>query len=187
MSSKKFLSNQNDSNRNRKIIIGIIVILVIAAIVVGLYFLIKNAIKKKMVDVVTNAGNIVIDVVNELNKPIDKPMKNLDFIIRGVKGDELFSISALDEAENITILLDETVASIENTPIYIPTVPSGTKTIIFRFLNDQSGRDIVLEEFKLNGVDIRPLLIGRENNLPSVINGRFLWGGDYLFDVSHII
>lgn len=198
MSSKKYLTtsakkngttlNKNPNpNPNRKLIIAIIVLLVVATCV-GMYFVIKSAIKKKLEDVVLDAGNIVIDVVNDLTKPIDNPLKKLDLTIRGVKGDELFSVFALDATgNNKTILLENTVANIPISLYSIPTVPFDTKTILFSYLNDQTGRDLVLEEFKLNGIDIRPLLIERPDNLVSVMNGRFLWGGDYKFDVSNII
>lgn len=198
MSSKKYLTtsakkngttlNKNPiPNPNRKLIIAIIVLLVVATCV-GMYFVIKSAIKKKLEDVVLDAGNIVIDVVNDLTKPIDNPLKKLDLTIRGVKGDELFSVFALDATgNNKTILLENIVANIPISLYSIPTVPFDTKTILFSYLNDQTGRDLVLEEFKLNGIDIRPLLIERPDNLVSVMNGRFLWGGDYKFDVSNII
>lgn len=197
MSSKKYSSasaNQNATTQSnatqipyRKIIIAMIIILV----VVGLYYLIKSIIKKKIVEVVTNAGNIVVDTINELAKPIEnpieKPMKKLDLKIRGVKGDELFSVSALDSTGNRMILLDTTIANVSIVEYSLPYVPFETKTIVFSYSNDLSGRDIVLEELKLNGTDIRPLLIERPDNLASVMNGRLLWGGDYKFDVSNLI
>lgn len=197
MSSKKYSSasaNRNATTQSnatqipyRKIIIAMIIILV----VVGLYYLIKSIIKKKIVEVVTNAGNIVVDTINELAKPIEnpieKPMKKLDLKIRGVKGDELFSVSALDSTGNRMILLDTTIANVSIVEYSLPYVPFETKTIVFSYSNDLSGRDIVLEELKLNGTDIRPLLIERPDNLASVMNGRLLWGGDYKFDVSNLI
>lgn len=197
MSSKKYSSasaNQNATTQSnatqipyRKIIIAMIIILV----VVGLYYLIKSIIKKKIVEVVTNAGNIVVDTINELAKPIEnpieKPMKKLDLKIRGVKGDELFSVSALDSTGNRMILLATTIANVSIVEYSLPYVPFETKTIVFSYSNDLSGRDIVLEELKLNGTDIRPLLIERPDNLASVMNGRLLWGGDYKFDVSNLI
>lgn len=197
MSSKKYSSasaNRNATTQSnatqipyRKIIIATIIILV----VVGLYYLIKSIIKKKIVEVVTNAGNIVVDTINELAKPIEnpieKPMKKLDLKIRGVKGDELFSVSALDSTGNIMILLDTTIANVSIVEYSLPYVPFETKTIVFSYSNDLSGRDIVLEELKLNGTDIRPLLIERPDKLASVMNGRLLWGGDYKFDVSNLI
>lgn len=197
MSSKKYSSasaNRNATTQSnatqipyRKIIIAMIIILV----VVGLYYLIKSIIKKKIVEVVTNAGNIVVDTINELAKPIEnpieKPMKKLDLKIRGVKGDELFSVSALDSTGNRMILLATTIANVSIVEYSLPYVPFETKTIVFSYSNDLSGRDIVLEELKLNGTDIRPLLIERPDNLASVMNGRLLWGGDYKFDVSNLI
>lgn len=197
MSSKKYSSasaNQNATTQSnatqipyRKIIIAMIIILV----VVGLYYLIKSIIKKKIVEVVTNAGNIIVDTVNELAKPIEnpieKPMKKLDLKIRGVKGDELFSVSALDSTGNRMILLATTIANVSIVEYSLPYVPFETKTIVFSYSNDLSGRDLVLEELKLNGTDIRPLLIERPDNLASVMNGRLLWGGDYKFDVSNLL
>lgn len=197
MSSKKYSSasaNRNATTQSnatqipyRKIIIAMIIILV----VVGLYYLIKSIIKKKIVEVVTNAGNIVVDTINELAKPIEnpieKPMKKLDLKISGIKGDELFSVSALDSTGNRMILLATTIANVSIVEYSLPYVPFETKTIVFSYSNDLSGRDIVLEELKLNGTDIRPLLIERPDNLASVMNGRLLWGGDYKFDVSNLI
>lgn len=197
MSSKKYSSasaNRNATTQSnatqipyRKFIIAMIIILV----VVGLYYLIKSIIKKKIVEVVTNAGNIVVDTINELAKPIEnpieKPMKKLDLKIRGIKGDELFSVSALDSTGNRMILLATTIANVSIVEYSLPYVPFETKTIVFSYSNDLSGRDIVLEELKLNGTDIRPLLIERPDNLASVMNGRLLWGGDYKFDVSNLI
>lgn len=197
MSSKKYSSasaNRNATTQSnatqipyRKFIIAMIIFLVF----VGLYYLIKSIIKKKIVEVVTNAGNIVVDTINELAKPIEnpieKPMKKLDLKIRGVKGDELFSVSALDSTGNRMILLATTIANVSIVEYSLPYVPFETKTIVFSYSNDLSGRDIVLEELKLNGTDIRPLLIERPDNLASVMNGRLLWGGDYKFDVSNLI
>lgn len=197
MSSKKYSStsaNRNATTQSnatqipyRKFIIAMIIILVF----VGSYYLIKSIIKKKIIEVVTNAGNIIVDTVNELAKPIEnpieKPMKKLDLKIRGVKGDELFSVSALDSTGNRMILLATTIANVSIVEYSLPYVPFETKTIVFSYSNDLSGRDLVLEELKLNGTDIRPLLIERPDNLASVMNGRLLWGGDYKFDVSNLL
>ena len=182
----------NGSHTGRTILIASVIIIIISVLIVGGYYLVKYFMHKD--DIVPESSTSTVND-NPTQTATASPKRLLSFKLRGTSGQEKFKITSTSKSSDATntvtnpviTIMDETV--LPNTFVtYVKEVPYDQNEITFTFLNDDGSRDIIVDNFMADNIDILPKLrvrsgMNRYALIDKYRSGIFLWGGDYIFDL----
>ena len=181
----------NGSHTGRTILIASVIIIIISVLIVGGYYLVKYFMHK---DDIVPESSTSTDNDNSTQTDTASPKRLLSFKLRGTSGQEKFKITSTSKSSDATntvtnpviTIMDETV--LPNTFVtYVKEVPYDQNEITFTFLNDDGTRDIIVDNFMADNIDILPKLRVRSGmdqaRIDKYRSGLFLWSGDYIFDL----
>lgn len=115
------------------------------------------------------------------NKVIESNIKQVELNLKGSKGDEQFKL--LGDTENDVFLVETTLNKSNST--YMCTIPSDTKKLRLYFLNNGTGREIIMDDFTLDGKNIKNTLVDQAK-ISEITNGKLILGGEYVFDLTKL-
>lgn len=112
---------------------------------------------------------------------IDSNIKQVELNLKGLSGDEKFKL--LGDTENDVFFQETTLNNYNST--YMATIPSDTKKLRLYFLNNGKGKEIIMDDFTLDGENIKNTLVDQEK-LKEITDGKLILGGEYVFDLTKL-
>ena len=117
----------------------------------------------------------------DTNKIVDSDIKQVELNLKGLRGDEKFKL--LGDTEDDVFLQETTLNNYNST--YMATIPSDTKKLRLYFLNNGTGKEIIMDDFTLDGKNIKNTLVDQEK-LKEITDGKLILGGEYVFDLTKL-